>query len=152
VRWLEQDLAYLGKNGEAENAPPPFLPSISSTSELLGVSYVVEGSALGGRALYPRLCSRWGIERHRGASFLFGYGADTSRRWQAFVAALNRVVLDEREENRCIAAARQMFTGLTEWFAHEQAAACGRRNDGAPITPAAGPDSTASKTRCRTTP
>lgn len=118
VAWLQDDLTNLGKESHAAKVPPEFLPRIGSTSELLGVSYVVEGSALGGRALYARLQSRWGIERHSGASFLFGYGADTGRRWQAFIAALNAVVLGEREESRCIAAARRMFTGLTDWFAY----------------------------------
>jgi heme oxygenase len=120
VAWLQEDLTYLGERGRGEHAPKRFLPRINTTCELLGVSYVVEGAALGGRALYARLHARWGLEQHTGGSFLFGHGADTGRRWQAFVAALNRIVLDEQEQRRCIAAACQMFTGLTEWFVHNQ--------------------------------
>jgi heme oxygenase len=118
VAWLEEDLAYLGRESRYENAPKAFLPPITSTADLLGVAYVIEGAALGGRALYARLHARWGIEPRAGGSFLFGYGVDTGRRWHAFVAALNATVLEEQAETRCITAACQMFTGLTQWFAH----------------------------------
>jgi heme oxygenase len=120
ITWLEQDLTYLGHRHQCDDAPKDFLPCVTVVPELLGVSYVIEGAALGGRALYAQLHARWGIEPDTGASFLFGYGPDTGQRWQAFVAALNRVLLDEQDERRCITAACQTFAGLTAWFTCNQ--------------------------------
>ena len=118
VAWLEEDLAFFDIEDRGDSASIEFLPSVTGASEVLGVSYVVEGSALGARALYATLHARWRIEQHRGGSFLFGYGAETGRRWHGFVAALNAVELDPQEESRCIAAACQTFAGLASWFAH----------------------------------
>ena len=118
VAWLEDDLAYFGTEDRGDDPSINFLPTVTAACEVLGVSYVMEGAALGARALYASFHARWGIGRHRGGSFLFGHGPETGRRWRAFVAALNAVELDGQEESRCIAAACQTFAGLTAWFAH----------------------------------
>lgn len=115
---LARDLASFDKS-----TPPlatgVYVPAHGSTPELLGCSYVIEGAALGGMVLYRHFQQRFGLSRHSGASFFYGNGVATARKWADFVEALDQTALRSAEERECVAAARATFHSMNTWFAEK---------------------------------
>jgi heme oxygenase len=83
IGWLNTDLASLGlaKDLPADAWQPPV---ISSTAELVGALYVIEGSTLGGQVISRQISASIGLTASRGARFFNGWGEQTEARWQAF--------------------------------------------------------------------
>lgn len=73
-----------------------------------GVCYVIEGSQLGGAALYKRLAER--LAPHP-LDYLRGAGSPGPR-WQQFIAALREHVVDPKEIAEACQGARQAFDSL----------------------------------------
>lgn len=115
IGWLEADLKYLGVEPR-RGASPHRLPAMPGLPEVIGCSYVVQGASLGGHVLHGQLRERWGLQRERGGSFLFGYGPGTAARWKKFVGTMNAAILDEEAVRRCTNAARRTFCALDAWF------------------------------------
>ena len=113
---LADDLAFFGK-GTPAAAASAYVPPQGAVPQLLGCSYVLEGAALGGIVLYQHFEERFGLSRGKGATFLYGRGRETARRWASFVEALDGAGLDAHEEHACVAAARATFRAMDEWFA-----------------------------------
>jgi heme oxygenase len=68
-------------------------PTPASRAEALGMLYVLEGSALGGRLILRRLADR-GIVDPR-LAFLDPHGAETGRRWRGLLSILERELAGE---------------------------------------------------------
>jgi heme oxygenase len=83
IGWLNTDLASLGlaRDLPADAWQPPV---ISSTAELVGALYVIEGSTLGGQVISRQISASIGLTASRGARFFNGWGEQTEARWQAF--------------------------------------------------------------------
>ena len=117
VRWLEDDLAFLG----VESTPAlEWRPRNDAT--LAGCAYVLEGAALGGRALYKRWAPRHGLAVSRGATFLHGHGEATGVRWTRFVQRLDALPLGAREIEGCVHAANGTFAAILAAFERDCAA------------------------------
>ncbi len=109
---LVTDLAV---GGRSVNELPvcSFVPPISTRAELLGVMYVLEGSAMGGMQIARHLA---GFEFTRGrASFFVSDGAAVSARWKSFLAELES--LPESEWASASASAVRTFEALDRWMA-----------------------------------
>lgn len=112
--WLESDLRKAGLDEDALARIPrsDFAPPLDTLASRLGLAYVIEGAQLGGQVLQKRLArklaspSRW----------LQGYGAETSRNWQAFLAVLEEHLRSESERGEAAATARLAFENLASWF------------------------------------
>jgi heme oxygenase len=78
-----------------ETEPMPRFPAPGSRAEALGMRYVLEGSALGGRLILRRLAER-GIRDSR-LAFLAPYDADTGARWRSLLAVLERELAHESQ-------------------------------------------------------
>lgn len=128
IAWLEDDLRYLAGSSETAVMPDAGL-AFRALPELAGASYVIEGSMLGAQVIYRRLDRRWSLGREGGGSFLRGYGPETGRHWQQFVAALNGLALGEGEEARCLLAARSTFRSLEDAFRAQLRCASGTPSD-----------------------
>ena len=114
---LADDLAFFGIDTPSAATPTAYVPPPDAIPQLLGCSYVLEGAALGGVVLYRRFEQKLGVARGRGATFLYGHGRETARRWAAFVGALDQAALTAIEERACVGAARATFRGMDRWFA-----------------------------------
>ena len=104
LAWLEGDLRSLGLDPHdvpAELDPPPHWPSDSAR---LGATYVIEGSALGGRALLPGVVAALGDTAVR---FISGHGEATGARWRGVRGRLERERAIDHPD--ALAAARDVF-------------------------------------------
>jgi heme oxygenase len=76
-------------------------------AEALGALYVLEGSSLGGRVILKELRRR--DVSLAGLGFLDPYGADTSRRWQFFLAILEREIKSSEQKADAVKGALDTF-------------------------------------------
>lgn len=117
--WIDEDLAVLGRT--------PLAPAVEAATRaivtwftgldgpaLLGVSYVLEGSALGSAFLAMRLREHTAVA---GAlRYYQGHGAETARYWRAYCSLMNAVLVDPNAQAVAIGAAREMFARMGRLF------------------------------------
>jgi heme oxygenase len=109
---LARDFADLGL------APPAGAGAgdpVESRGEALGVLYVLEGSALGGRVIRRQLAAR-GAD-FVGLGFLDPYGGRTGERWRSFLDVLERETAEPE-------AAEAAVAGALAGFRQAEAALC----------------------------
>lgn len=87
---LADDIVCLG--GQLIDLPEVSVPSIDNTVKALGALYVMEGSVMGG-PIITQILAKYGITK--GTSFFSGYGAETGKKWDAFINALNTNLSEE---------------------------------------------------------
>ncbi len=121
--WLEHDLLQLGLN-RAQLAQLPRcanLPALTTTAQMLGCLYVLEGATLGGQFIARSLKQQLSLEADNGAAFFSGYGGATGAQWKAFGAVVNAWAEQHGDEDLILQAARATFTAMDQWFAAEAA-------------------------------
>lgn len=111
--WLEQDLACFGV---APLDTRPDAPATLEADAAWGWMYVMEGSTLGARTLYPALVQRWSLAPERGARYLQGYGKATAAMWKAFTAALDAAPSQGIRPQAVAGAANDAFRALEALF------------------------------------
>lgn len=104
------DVAGLGGPSEPRT---PSLPAVIGTDDAVGLMYVLEGSALGGRYIDRRLAALPALSGVRLRAFS-PYGEDTGRMWRSFRAAAEGVAADG-DQQRVVSAALGTFTALAAW-------------------------------------
>lgn len=116
--FVAQDLALLAPHLPAlpERAVPRCLP-VPTLAAAFGSLYVIEGSALGGQVITPRLKRDLGLEPGRGASYFHGFGERTGGMWREFRLRAAAEIGDSAAQRReaCRAAA-QTFDALIATF------------------------------------
>ena len=86
-------------------------------AELLGSLYVIEGSALGGQTLAPRLKTTLGLGLGHGASYFHGFGGETATMWRDFrVLASLEIGESSKATVRACKSAKRTFGALIELF------------------------------------
>lgn len=88
----------------------------SSVAEALGIMYVLEGSTLGGKILYRHVHEVLGLTPENGASYFWGYGAQTGNLWKSFISSLTQFVDEHEERDKVIASAKNTFTIIDSWL------------------------------------
>lgn len=116
--FVAQDLAFLGQN--PAHLPwhdiPRCLPACSVPAAF-GSLYVIEGSALGGQVITPRLKRDLGLEPGRGASYFHGFGDFTGGMWREFrLRAAEEIGTDATCRREACRAAEQTFEALISTF------------------------------------
>jgi heme oxygenase len=115
--WLEEDLAALGRRAEAD---APSLPrwngaAPASPAAYVGMRYVIEGSALGGRVIRRQFDQILPADCHVATRFFDGFPDDSP--WQNFwrvAEALEPLSAEEAADS-----ARQLFAEIDElWNRH----------------------------------
>jgi len=93
--------------------PPRETPTAQprSAAFLWGVSYVLEGSRLGGRVLYRQLAER--LAPHP-LTYLVGAGEQTGAQWKHFVAALRAQAFNQEDVGAACEGAVEAFDLLLQ--------------------------------------
>jgi heme oxygenase len=116
IALLNADLVILTGAHPDEHEPTcDFV--IGSQGEGLGLAYVLEGSALGGSVIYREMLARG--ESSAGLGFFNPYGGKTGRRWQDFLAVLEREAQKGGE-----AIAEHIVTGAVQGFRQVESWLC----------------------------
>ena len=118
TRWLEIDLETLGVDSAMLLELPRCIvfPAIASPNYLLGASYVVEGSALGGRGLARQLDGLLGTGTISSRRFFSGHGTETGAVWRAFLARLSAASTATATRAAIVAGAVETFTIFEQWL------------------------------------
>jgi len=82
--WLRGDLVAMGGSTDYCKVE---IPTVGSTTDAMGVLYVIEGGTLGLQVLCKRMPGDHPALRGAGR-FMRSYGTETGRNWAAFVAHL----------------------------------------------------------------
>lgn len=114
ARFAAEDLAYFGAPAVVADESPACLPE-ASVAAAFGSMYVIEGSALGGQVITPRLERDLGLAPGRGASYFHGHGKSTGAMWREFRQLATAEVGDDAAGRRtaCAAAARTFDALIT---------------------------------------
>jgi heme oxygenase len=120
---LTADLRDLGADpGACQRAPLTLLPRLPTFAHALGVRYVLEGSALGGRLIAQDVEARIGAEIANATRFFGGRGKAASSTWQHFRAALDRFGCEHPSlQVEVTTGAERAFVAILAWFAPFQA-------------------------------
>ncbi len=114
---LRRDLAAL--DAPADELPNcARLPDLATREDVLGVLYVLEGAALGGRVVRKLVHDRLGLTATTGCAFFFGHGDRVGPMWQEFCGVLARDAdgLPPAAARRVVAAADSAFDTLGRWL------------------------------------
>ncbi len=116
---LEKDLRHF--NVQLDRIPrfPPYARSFSFPA-LMGCFYVLEGSSLGRKMLYPRLSAKFGLNQNEGGAFFYDYGDKITENWTNFCKMLKSKIKTEADKQECAEAAVQTFENINELFKNEQ--------------------------------
>lgn len=79
---------------------------------LLGIMYVVEGSALGGRVILKNLSEQIKLSQEVGTSYFTGYGERTGEMWKAFVEKMSNYAVANSVEDEIIDGANCAFRAI----------------------------------------
>jgi heme oxygenase len=114
---LEADLAHLGFSPDRFRLLLcPAAPQLPSLEAGLGCVYVIEGSALGARAILPQIEAALGLDIERGASFFAGFGEDGKPLWRACLKAINDIAPGSPRADRVVEAATATFHMFRHWL------------------------------------
>lgn len=109
-RLLVADLAFLGVSpNRLADLTLPSAPRLDGIAAGLGCVYVLEGSAIGARAILPEITVVLGLDADHGATFFNGLGLETRRMWQACLAAINGIDPYSRQAESAVGAAADTF-------------------------------------------
>ncbi|MET0383938.1 MAG: biliverdin-producing heme oxygenase [Burkholderiaceae bacterium] len=115
VEWLRDVAGMPAVRMDADDAA---LMPLDDLAQILGSLYVVEGSALGGRVIAPRLKTALGLDAGCGASYFHGFGGQTGVMWNDFrVTASLEIGESHKAVLRACRSAKRTFSALTETFA-----------------------------------
>ena len=89
---------------------------LHNISEVAGMLYVVEGSALGGEVLMKVLGRKVGVSAAAGASFFAPHGNDPRPMWGNYVQLLAQLASSGNAEDDVVRGAVTCFTALQKWI------------------------------------
>jgi heme oxygenase len=114
---LAADLRAMGVDPAGVlQAPPTVVPRLATFAHALGVVYVLEGSALGGRVILRDINARVG-PRIIGATRFFGGGMATDQTWQGVKTALDGFgYAFPGLRDDVISGAEAVFRAIAAWF------------------------------------
>jgi heme oxygenase len=120
---IESDLLALGLSRReiAELPRCTDLPRLSSTEDLAGCLYVLEGACLGGQVIASAVRQRFGVAKSSGASFFIGDAEATSARWILMLAWLEGLSAGGAQSEEIVASARATFLTLARWVEQQGA-------------------------------
>jgi heme oxygenase len=122
VDAIRADLAFYGVDPAYHPAEPATAAVVADIHRLaaerplalLGMHYVLEGSANGGRFIAMNVRPAYGLEPGRGDRFLDPYGERQREIWGAFKTDLDACAFTEAQMADLLAGAARMFDGVRE--------------------------------------
>lgn len=127
--WAQRQRAHLARTdletlGAPERQFPRAsgrLPQVTSSDQVLGIVYVLEGSTLGGAYLLKQLAPL-GINAAHGGSYLASYGSDRGKMWQRFLFTLEAAHLRQARAESIAAAAIATFAAARYYLTEAEPA------------------------------
>jgi heme oxygenase len=118
VERIESDLCTLGISQATIDALPTMahVPSIKTVGHLMGVSYVIEGSMMGGLVMAKPVRKTLGLEPHAITFFLPCEPKGIIKKFESFAMALDSFAKCDCDEQDAMDAASETFTLIAEWF------------------------------------
>lgn len=118
VERIESDLRALGISQATIDALPTMAqgPNIKSVGHLMGVSYVIEGSMMGGLVMAKPVRKTLGLEPDAMSFFLPCEPKGIVKKFESFATALDSFATCDCEEQDAMDAATEIFTLIAEWF------------------------------------
>jgi heme oxygenase (biliverdin-IX-beta and delta-forming) len=114
---IENDLSTFGFDSAAlRDVPRLHAPVGNAIESALGCVYVLEGSALGARALASRVEARLGLSKSHGASFFCGYGEEGRSIWRPLLASLDAIDPYSPQAEQVIESAKDTFLFFQRWL------------------------------------
>lgn len=114
VAWLAADLKAFGCDARTV-ALCKELPTLCTSADRFGCSYVLEGATLGGQIISRQLRHVLGITPDHGGRFFHAYGERTSFMWQSFRAALSSFATTADTQQTVIDSALSTFRAMRRW-------------------------------------
>jgi heme oxygenase len=90
--------------------------SCASPAAALGIRYVIEGSALGGRMIFRQHSTELGLTAGQGGRYLAGTD-EVQANWRQLVAVLDAIPATGETAEATLQGATATFTLFGEWFA-----------------------------------
>ncbi len=117
LAWLKDDLQISSPQIQLEKLPAlqSFRP-VNNAANLVGRSYVMEGSTLGSAMISRHVQKCLNITPEKGGRFLHGYGAATGSMWNRFVAAIDALQFSDAQRTECVDAAIETFDQIRGWL------------------------------------
>ena len=109
--WLRQDLHH----ARIEPASIPAANAsvdITSTAELVGILYTIEGSSLGGEVISQHISRNLGLTPDAGGRFFYGYGKQILPMWREFESFMDFALTSPSEMEAAGLAARKTFNRM----------------------------------------
>ena len=115
---IKQDLESMGMSLAEIAALPRMakLPSVETTGQMMGVSYVIEGSMMGGLVLAKQVKKHLSLDESVMSFFLPEEPKSVAGRFEQFAHAFDGFARCSCEEEQALAAAHQTFELVYEWF------------------------------------
>lgn len=117
---IERDISLLANRSPHAPSDPGSvlagLRGLTQVSEIAGLLYVVEGSALGGEILLKVLGRSAGVSAASGASFFAPHGSHPQLRWADYVQLLGHLGSTPEFEQDAVRGAVTTFTVLQSWI------------------------------------
>ena len=119
TNWLADDLLAMGASDESLALIPRCgaLPALDTANQRLGASYVICGSALGGRELARGMDALLGVGTTLGRRFFIGNGPATGDVWRQYLALLADAPSDGQTQTEIVDAAVATFSAFEQWSA-----------------------------------
>jgi heme oxygenase len=114
---IENDLLVLNAEAKGNNKPLSSHLDNPSKAFLLGIFYVIEGSALGGRVILKNVKEKLGYNEDGGARYFSGYGTKTGSCWKNFIAEFTKYEEENNCEGEIIKGAHFAFTAIKNHLA-----------------------------------
>jgi len=110
-----QDIRELAAIKESTLSVCSDIPSIDSKEDAFAAMYVLEGSTLGGLFIADMISGR--LKSDKTLSFFRGYGKeDTLPMWNSFKDFLNKLTLNEEQEQKLLVTADAVFQKFENWI------------------------------------
>jgi heme oxygenase len=120
AKWLYEDFKSLGVSTEQIALIPlcEDLPRFRDADEVLGFTYVLEGSTLGGQVISRHFRKLWEQDDNAGLGFFGAYGVETGPKWRSFTQDLKRrsFGLSESQQEAVVNGAHMTFQKLQKWM------------------------------------
>jgi heme oxygenase len=117
ISWLEQDLAYLGKEPDSIRRLDTCceLPSLDNLAAGMGALYVIEGATLGGQLILRTLRPQLGLSPASGGRFFASYGGDVGAMWRSYLSALETQGRVPQAAETITRSAVETFAAFERW-------------------------------------
>lgn len=117
--FIESDLKMLGHPALEHSTPLSDACSNITISFAMGILYVLEGAALGGRVILKNVTEALGFTESNGASYFSGYGNLTGLRWKSFLEMLSNFEETTGQSEEIIKGANFAFKTIQKHFSGE---------------------------------